>query len=166
MKLYHIDAEGWQLPGKQSRGAERVEVPITAPALCAWLNARRVPLKGVEQLASVPVELTDYTPPEGAAFTFTVGPPTRDPPRVSPAFLGDLAAGAEFVPVARAAEIDRLLQRCPKCHHSADAALTLAKGEEIETILTWAAEAPTWAVAQLATRLAELAEQITERTVQ
>lgn len=43
MKLYfHVGR--WELPGQQSKGAERVDIPNNPAALCAWLNERRVPI--------------------------------------------------------------------------------------------------------------------------
>lgn len=44
MKLYHNgEPEGWQVPGKQNRKAERIDVPTTPVEAAAWLNARDVP---------------------------------------------------------------------------------------------------------------------------
>jgi hypothetical protein len=174
-KLYH-HAEGWQVPGRQDKKAIRVDVPSTPPELAAWLNARRVPLEGDafdglvpcntaadELIGSLRAQPSEHA---GDAAAYILGPSTKDPPRLSPAFLGDLAAGAEFVPISKTAEIDRLLARCPACHQSAEGALALQQGKEIEAIFAWAAAAPEWAVLQLASRLAELAEEIKERNVQ
>lgn len=43
MKLYYW-LNDWQLPGQQHKGAGRVEIPTDAAGLCAWLNARKVPI--------------------------------------------------------------------------------------------------------------------------
>lgn len=158
MKLYFA-IRTWQLPGHQDKGASRVEVPTDAAGLCAWLNDRRVPIclpQFVEpQLADEPA----------GDKPWIVGPPTRDPPRVSPAFLGDLAAGAEFVPVAKAAEIDRQLARCPTCSRSAIAAL------EPEHVVDWVRkfaglDALQSVAEAIRDQVRELDEQIEERTVQ
>jgi len=41
-KLYH-GPEGWQVPGQQGAGAERVDVPNSPAELAAWLNDRGTP---------------------------------------------------------------------------------------------------------------------------
>lgn len=45
-KLYHDAGEGWQIPGQQSKAAERIDVPNPPAELAAWLNARQVPPEG------------------------------------------------------------------------------------------------------------------------
>lgn len=47
MKLYYNSirpGDLWQLPGHQDKAASKVEIPTDAAGLCAWLNARRVPI--------------------------------------------------------------------------------------------------------------------------
>jgi hypothetical protein len=140
-KLYHgPEGFGWQIPGKQERAAARVDVPNSPEELAEWLNVRWVQRDAHDPTLSEVLDLErakqreddlqlSGRPTEGRFWE--VGPPTKDPPRLSPAFLGDLASGAEFVPVTKAAEIDRLLQRCPKCH-----------GGELGHFLHWLAAAP------------------------
>jgi hypothetical protein len=42
-KLYNNgQREGWQVPGQQDKGAERIDVPSAPADLAAWLNHRRV----------------------------------------------------------------------------------------------------------------------------
>jgi hypothetical protein len=161
MKLYH-HAGSWQLPGKQDRKAARVDVPGAPPELCAWLNARRVPVQGDAFDGLVPLndaahELlgearTQLASDPGAGEQYRLGPVTKDPPRISPAFLGDLAGGAEFVPISKAAEIDRLLARCPKCHGSAEA-----------HVISWATSADRETLQRLAATIAQLADSYDER---
>jgi hypothetical protein len=127
-KLYH-SAGSWQLPGKQDKKAERVDVPDRAPELAAWLNARRVPLQGDAFDGLVPLnpaadellgELRSTqlaSEPQEGRF-WELGPPTKDPPRVAPAFLGDLNSSAEFVPIARSAAIADSYGACPKCQRT------------------------------------------------
>lgn len=163
-KLYH-HAGSWQLPGKQDRKAAKAEVPDRAPELCAWLNARRVPLEGDAFDGIIPVNEAAHEllaaargvtaePTEGDFFR--LGPSTKNPLRVAPAFLGDIEAGAEFVPVTKAAEIDRLLGRCPACHSSADAARQRIAGGELDAIRNWIETAT-------AEQLDDLADLIEER---
>lgn len=42
-KLYH-QAEGWTVPGKQDRHAQRVDVPSNPEQLADWLNDRCCPV--------------------------------------------------------------------------------------------------------------------------
>jgi hypothetical protein len=149
-KLYHgPEGQGWQIPGQQERKAARVDVPNGPAELAAWLNERRV----TAELPSEPIdraaELEDHA---GDAAAYVRGPKTKDPPRISPAFLGDLEAGAEFVPIARAADIDRLLERCPKCH-----------GGALANVMRWIAEAPSEDLERAAALIADnLADRLND----
>lgn len=74
-KLYH-HAGSWQLPGKQDRKAERVDVPDRAPELCAWLNARRVPLEADELGEELDTQLaSEPEPPAPPPPTPAIKPP-------------------------------------------------------------------------------------------
>lgn len=53
-KLYHNGAL-WQVPGRQDKAAERIDVPGPPDALAAWLNDRRVMPEGSELAGIVPV---------------------------------------------------------------------------------------------------------------
>jgi hypothetical protein len=119
-KLYHHQS-AWQIPGQQDRKATRVDVPNAPAALAAWLNSRRVPLEGDAFDGLVPGnaparELLEELRTGDGGEPWILGAPAKDPPRYDPKFSADVAGGAEFVPVTKAAEIDRLLERCPKCH--------------------------------------------------
>lgn len=107
-KLYH-HAGSWQLPGKQDKHAERIDVPNQPEQLAAWLNERQVPPIAGEE----PEQQLSGAPDEGRFWE--VGPPTKDPPRISPAFLGDLKSQAEFVPISKSAAIAASYHACPKC---------------------------------------------------
>jgi hypothetical protein len=143
-KLYH-HADAWQVPGRQDRKAKRVDVPSSPPELAAWLNSRRVPLEGDAFDGLVPGntaadELLGEIRGQAAADgeqPWILGPVTKDPPRYSTSFLADAASGAEFVPVTKAAEMDRLLARCPMCHNSEAAALDRRDRLDFDGIMAW-----------------------------
>lgn len=114
-KLYSNDAGAWQVPGKQDKKAERVDVPSSPEELAAWLNERRVtrkPLEGAELVGAI-LSHNPEAPPipaaDGAVIT------EEELERVNaqrPTFLGKLTA----------AEIERhrmAINQCPKCGNSA-----------------------------------------------
>lgn len=129
MKLYRIAAHGWagtQADAKataKDQGAlwRPVEVPTDKPTLLAWLNDEanfplHLPLDPDGEHAAkreLAEEQLSGAPDEGRFWE--VGPHTKDPPRVSPAFLGDLKSQAEFVPISKSAAIAASYGACPKC---------------------------------------------------
>jgi hypothetical protein len=116
-KLYHNgQLEGWQIPGAQDKRAKRIDIPSSPPELAAWLNHRRVgPTGAAAEQERAEAQLASE--PEEGRF-WELGPPTKDPPRVAPAFLGDLNSSAEFVPIARSAAIADSYGACPKCQRT------------------------------------------------
>lgn len=127
MKLYHnhqaASGSKWELPGKQDRKAERVDVPAAPAELAAWLNSRRVPREGDAFDGLVPgnepareLLAAMREAPEGAR-QWELGAPTRDPPRYDPKHSADYGH-AEFVPITRAAAIAASYNGCPACHRT------------------------------------------------
>lgn len=53
MKLYNHQGQ-WQLPGQQDKKAAKLDVPTSAPDLCAFLNARQVSFDPVSYSAGEP----------------------------------------------------------------------------------------------------------------
>jgi hypothetical protein len=96
-------------------------VPNTPPELAAWLNARRVPLEGDAFDGLVPVQHASRRAPRGAPHERHAANPGSSGrrPKTRRAFAGVPRRSRQrrgVCAVTKAAEIDRLLQRCPKCH--------------------------------------------------
>lgn len=126
-KLYHNgQREGWQIPGEQDKSAHRIDVPSSPAELASWLNLRRVGPTG-STLAQEKADEQLASAPHDARF-WEVGPPTKEPPRVAPAFLGDLKSQAEFVPISKSAAIAASYDGCPKCHRTWTAQVLLGIG--------------------------------------
>jgi hypothetical protein len=140
MKLYY-DCGAWTVPGKQSRQADRVAVPGTPGDLAAWLNERAVPLLPFSTMA----EAFSH----GDEQLQLASEPTDLEPQLASEPPRPKVAG-----------------HCDACGLSTASALTLQKGNEIDTIIEWAAEAPDWAVARLAERIVELSAEIEGSTRQ
>jgi hypothetical protein len=89
---------------------EKVEVPDSKPERLAWLNANA---RGGSVDADVEID-------QGVNEErfWEVGPKTKNPPRLSPQFLGDEAAGVEFVPITKSAAIAASYNGCPKCQRT------------------------------------------------
>jgi hypothetical protein len=160
MKLYYsvqrasdpASPEPWQVPGKQDKKAERVDVPGSPAELAAWLNVRGVPLAEAQRTAGERPEPSD----EG--HFWEAGPATKEPPRYDPKHHGDFG-NVEFVPITRSAAIAASYGACPKCQRTwaaqVLAGIATASLDELQTI----GEA-------IKRHVAELAEQIEERSVQ
>lgn len=88
---------------------EKVEVPDSKPERLEWLNANA---RGGDVESATPVEVDQG---RDEAHFWEVGPKTKTPPRLRPAFLGDEQAGVEFVPITRSAAIAASYRGCPKC---------------------------------------------------
>lgn len=138
------------------------EIPETKRELVPWLN-EMLEQHWVDGAAEQAI-VVDALGLQLASDAFIVGPATKDPPRLSPSFLGDLKSGAEFVPVSKAAEIDRLLQRCPACSRGALAAL------KTDHVIAWVKFAGIDALQAVADAIKahvhELGEQLEDRSVQ
>lgn len=75
MRLY-LHQGVWQVPGKQDRHAERVDIPTDTAGLCAWLNDR---------------EDSKYNPePEPLTLSPDLGPPRYPDPK--PDYTRDFTA--------------------------------------------------------------------------
>lgn len=129
MKLYHHEG-AWQLPGKQDRKAERIDVPDRAPELTAWLNDRRVP--------AAPCTTADVDRGRDESHFWELGPPTRDPPRTSVPDFKLVGGEADFVPIARSAAIAASYGGCPRCQGTwagqVLAGISTAKIEDLQMI--------------------------------
>lgn len=148
-KLYHNgQLEGWQIPGEQDKGAERIDVPSSPAELAAWLNHRRTGPTGAAAEQERSEELSGE-PGEGRPWE--QGPPTKEPPRFATKWGGDVGK-TEFVPIANSAEIDRLLQRCPQCH-----------GDRLSRVVFWIAEAPLEELQLVAERIRNHVAEINEQ---
>jgi hypothetical protein len=108
---------------------EKIEVPDSKPDRLAWLNANA---RGgsVEE----PGEVDQGRDEERF---WEAGPKTKDPPRVLPAFLGDVGR-AEFVPITRSAAIAASYNGCPKCQRTFTAQVIMGIGnvklDDLESI--------------------------------
>jgi hypothetical protein len=104
-------SDPWQVPGKQDKKAERVDVPGSPDDLAAWLNARRVPV--------APCNTADEgrASEAGEGRFWEAGPPTREPPRYHPRHHAEFGK-VEFVPVSKAAAIAASYDACPGCHRT------------------------------------------------
>jgi hypothetical protein len=114
MKLYHNgQLEGWQIPGKQDKRADRFDVPSSPAELAAWLNHRRVGPSGASAEHERQVEQLEEDQPQlasaGAVLT------EADVGRVND-------SRPSFLPRLSAEEIERhrvQLNKCPKCGNTA-----------------------------------------------
>jgi hypothetical protein len=109
---------------------EKVEVPDSKPERLAWLNANA---RG----GSVDADVEIDQGVDEERF-WEVGPKTKNPPRLAPRFLGDEAAGAEFVPITKSAAIAASYNGCPKCQRTFVAQVIMGIGkvspDELESI--------------------------------
>src|SRR4051812_40858434 len=111
MKLYHEQV--WVIPGKQGRGAERVDVPSSPADLAAWLNERQVsPEPCNTQLASEQLEALEELQP--------LNEPAEDLLEITKAKLRAKIAG-----------------HCPECGRSAAGTLKLQLGNDIGELEAW-----------------------------
>jgi hypothetical protein len=110
MKLYHEQI--WVVPGKQGRGAERVDVPTTPAELADWLNDRRVtPAHGDEQLAREQATPFDDMSEEEIA-----------------------GLGVELL---TAPERPKVPGRCDRCGRSPAGTLKLSCGHDLDELGQW-----------------------------
>jgi hypothetical protein len=65
-KLYYdpLDGGGWQVPGKQAKGALGMKVPSSPAELAAWLNERKAPFYGPKMNLEMIADPMDAGPPE------------------------------------------------------------------------------------------------------
>jgi hypothetical protein len=109
---------------------EKVEVPDSKPERLAWLNANA---RGGAVDADVEVDQG-----RDEERFWEVGPKTKEPPRVLPAFLGDLKSQVEFVPISRSAAIAASYNGCPKCQRTFTAQVIMGIGsvklDDLESI--------------------------------
>lgn len=122
-KLYHSgQLEGWQVPGKQDKHAERIDVPSAPEQLAAWLNHRRV---GPTGAAAEHERQAEQLEPDSAADLqlASAGDATGNPNRcaVCKSRLIATEAGADKAAISR----------------------------ELAAIADWIGTAPTWAVERL-----------------
>jgi hypothetical protein len=110
---------------------EKVEVPDSKPERLAWLNAHA---RGGD-VDDTPVEVDQGMDEERF---WEVGPKTKNPPRLRPAFLGDERAGVEFVPITHSAAIAASYNGCPKCQRTFTAQVIMGIGnvklDDLESI--------------------------------
>lgn len=110
---------------------EKVEVPDPKPDRLEWLNANA---RG-GSVEDVPVAVDQGVNEERF---WEVGPKTKNPPRLSPRFLGDEATGVEFVPITKSASIAASYNGCPKCQRTFTAQVIMGIGavsvSELESI--------------------------------
>jgi hypothetical protein len=137
MKLYFSvertsepgSAEPWQVPGKQDRKADRVDVPSSPLELAAWLNARRVGREPALEL-------------EEAAFQRSIDTAAEQRTHDDPLGL-ELEARSSG---------PRVPGHCDACGRSGAGALKLQQGNELEAIGYWMETAELWAIEQLVER--------------
>lgn len=132
-KLYH-EAGAWVVPGKQGRKAERLDVPNSPEDLASWLNARAVPISQLASEGEEPIAELELERP------WVRGPEAPNPPRYATTEEAAADAGVVFVPIDKAAEIDRLLGRCPRCSGGPEAAAMWRQLAELEGIEAWIAK--------------------------
>lgn len=135
-KLYFLaagEARGWQVPGQQGKGAQRVDVPNSPEALAAWLNERHVPAVAIAELGA-----------PGTADAAELEPEEREE-------LETQLSGAPGGP--------RIPGFCDACGRSAAGTLKLQQGNELDAIEQWAETAEVWALKRLADRIGEIARQ-------
>jgi hypothetical protein len=95
-------------------GWTKVEVPTNSkPLMLDWLNANA---RGGGDPEDAPRVEVDQGQDEERFWE--VGPKTKNPPRLSPSFLGDERAGVEFVPITKSAAIAASYRGCPKCQRT------------------------------------------------
>lgn len=134
MKLYRAAGHLWLGTQAEAKAVARehgtkwtaVDVPTDKPGLIAWLNdeGRVIP-------ATEPDILEPQLASEGQGDEpWIAGEATRDPPRYAPQYGRQFEDRVEFVPVTRAAEINRQLGRCPRC-----------SGTPLARVLDWIGEA-------------------------
>lgn len=143
-----------------------LEIDTTKAALIPFLN--KLSAEQYHRGQREALGLHDADEPQLASEgekPWILGPPTKDPPVITSAFLGDLKAAVEFVPITKAAALDLNLDRCPVCRTSALAAL------QAEHVIAWVRGFASLDDLQLAAeairaQVSELGEQLDERTVQ
>lgn len=109
-KLYYVPREGWTVPGKQPKGAIRVDPPNNPEELAAWLNVRAV---GPNPAGAAPL-LADPMDAEGTADL----PERRD--------RGDAAGDKPQHP-----------GHCPRCDMAPANAALLVENENYAAIADW-----------------------------
>jgi hypothetical protein len=120
-KLYH-QAMGWTVPGKQDRNATRVDIPSNPELLAAWLNEREVPPHRTTGV----VQVEDFTGYQQLA----------DERRYHEQ-LGGSAETFEEIAKIETAKRAKVEGHCDACGRSADGALKLARGNELDAIDGW-----------------------------
>lgn len=164
MKLYHNgEPEGWQIPGKQDRKAERIDVPSSPADLAAWLNVRDVSPRATPHGIMAP-ELEDFTAQDREDHTGDAAAYLRGP--IAGAVITEAevdrvnASRPTFLPRLDAAEIERrrmALDRCPKCNSAA--AVEIGVDQVLAWIHTAEAEQLERVAAAVKDEAAELGEQ-------
>jgi hypothetical protein len=142
MKLYHNgQLEGWQVPGKQDKRAERIDVPSSPAELAAWLNHRRVGPTGI-----------------AARLEELEGTPGR-----REEMLGELLDGtaeSDEPQLASAPSGPRVPGFCDACGRSAAGALKLSQGRDVDTVVAWVMEAESWQLTRIAEAINEHAAEL------
>jgi hypothetical protein len=115
-KLYHgPEGFGWQVPGQQERKATRVDIPSAPAELAEWLNVRWVQRDPQEPTLADVLDLERAKQREEGIELTTEHPPCQ--------FAGPKVPG-----------------KCDACGRSAEGALKLARGRELDTISEWLEE--------------------------